>query len=67
MQRDKEAYGVLQDPLADAIARALLDAGDQGGIIDDAVEYLALRRLGRAHGDLGLTGPWRERATTHGC
>lgn len=66
VQRDKEADGVLGDPLADAIARALLDAGDQGGVVDDAVEDLAPGRLGRAHGDFGLGGPRGQRAATHG-
>lgn len=66
VQRDKEADGVLGDPLADAVARALLDAGDEGSVVDDAVEYLALGRLGRAHGQVGLTGPRGKGAATHG-
>jgi hypothetical protein len=66
VQRDKEADGVLGDPLADAVARALLDAGDEGSVVDDAVEYFALGRLGRAHGQIGLAGPRRKGAATHG-
>jgi hypothetical protein len=67
VQRYIEAYRVLRNPLANTIAGALLDAGDQGGIVDDAAEHLALRWLGCAHGRLGLAGPRREGAATHGC
>ena len=62
----KEANGALRDPLADAVAGALLDAGDQSGFIDYAVEYLALGRFGCAHGGHVGTGPWRMRAAAHG-
>lgn len=61
----KEANGALRDPLADAVAGALLDAGDQSGFIDYAVEYLALGRFGCAHGGHVGTGPWRVRAAAH--
>ena len=66
MQRDIKAYSVLGDPLADAIAGALLDTGDQSGIVDDAVEYLALRWLGCAHGGLGLARPRGAGTAAHG-
>lgn len=66
VERDIEADGALRDPLADAVAGAFLDAGDQGGVVDDAVEDLALRRLGRAQGQVGLAGPRRAGASTHG-
>jgi hypothetical protein len=65
VQRYVEPYGVLGNPLADPVTRALLDAGDQGRVVDDAVEHLALRWLGRAHGGLGLARPRRERTATH--
>jgi hypothetical protein len=68
VQRYIKAYGVLGDPLADAVAGALLDTCDQGGIIDDTVEYLALWWLGCAHGGgLGLARPRRNGAATHAC
>jgi hypothetical protein len=60
VQRYIEAYRVLRNPLPNTIAGALLDAGDQGGIVDDAAEHLALRWL-------GLARPRREGAATHGC
>jgi hypothetical protein len=66
LEGDIEANGALGDPFADAVAGALLDARDQGRVVDDAVEYLALGRLGCAHGDFGLCSPWRERAAPHG-
>lgn len=50
VQWDKEADGALRDPLANSVAGALLHAGDQGGVVDYAVEDLALRRFGWAHG-----------------
>lgn len=65
VQRDKEADGALRNPLADAIAGALLYAGDQGGVVNYAVEYLALGRFGCTHGG-GGTGPGRVRAAAHG-
>lgn len=65
VQRDIKTYSVLGDPLADAIAGALLDAGDQSGIVDDAVEYLALRWLGGARGGLGLARPRGAGTATH--
>ena len=61
----KEADGALRDPLADAVAGALLNAGDQGGVVDYAVEYLALGRFGGAHGGHVGAGPWRMRAAAH--
>ena len=66
VQREKEADGVLGNPLADTVARALLDAGDEGSVVDDAVEYLAPGRLGRAHGRIGLAGPGGKSASAHG-
>lgn len=62
---DKEANGTLRDPLADSVTGALLYAGDQGGVIDYAVEYLALWRFGRAHGGGVGTGPRWVRAAAH--
>ena len=41
MERDKKADGALTNPLADAIAGGFLDSGDQGGVVNDAVEDLA--------------------------
>ena len=66
MQWNKEANGALRDPLADSVAGALLNAGDQGGVVDYAVEYLALGRFGCAHGGSVGTGPGRVRAAAHG-
>lgn len=42
----EEAHGAVVDPFADAIASALLDAGEEGRVIDDAVEHLASGRIG---------------------
>jgi hypothetical protein len=67
LQRNIKAYSVLGDPLADAVAGALLDTGDQSGIVDDAVEYLALGRLGCAHGGFRLARPGRIGTATHAC
>ena len=58
-------YGALGDPFAHAVTCALLHAGDQGRVVDDAVEYLALRRLGCARGGCGLGRSRREGAATH--
>lgn len=66
MQWDKEANCALRDPLADTVAGALLHAGDQGGVINYAVEDLALRRFGCAHGGGVGTDPGRVRAAAHG-
>ena len=67
VQWDKEANGALRDPLADSVAGALLHAGDQGGVIDYAVEDLALRWCGCAHGGgVGTGRLGRVRAATHG-
>ena len=54
MEGYKEAYSTLRYPFADTITGAFLYTGNKGGIVDNAVEYLALRRLGWAHGDAGL-------------
>ena len=67
MQRDKEADGALRDPLADAVAGALLDARDQSRVVDYAVEDLALGWLGCAHGGGVGGGPGRVQAAAHGC
>lgn len=76
MEGDVEAYGVLRYPLADAIAGALLGAIDQGRIVDDAVEDLALGRLWRSFGSGGAhaavlgPGPRGEGVAAHrrrGC
>jgi hypothetical protein len=57
--------GALGEPFANTVTCALLDAGNQGRVVDDAVEYLALGRLGCAHGGCGLCRPRREGAATH--
>lgn len=66
MEGYEEAYGVLGDPFADAVAGALLGACDQRRVVDDAVEDLALGRLGRAHAALVRPRPRRERVAPHG-
>ena len=48
MERNEESDRALENPLADAIAGRLLDASDQGGVVNDAVEDLARWWLGRA-------------------
>lgn len=37
----KDANGSAVDPFLDAVAGASLQAGDEGGIVEDAVEKLA--------------------------
>lgn len=66
MEGYKEAYGVLGDPLADTVAGALLGACDQSRVVDDAVEYLALRRFGGTQAAIVRPGPWRECVAAHG-
>lgn len=65
VQRDKQANGALRDPLADAVAGALFDTGDQGSFVYYAVEYLALRWFRCAHGGHVGAGPWRMGAAAH--
>lgn len=55
----KEADGVLRDPLADTIASALLRAGNQSRVVNDAVEDLALRWLRRTQA--ATVRPWARR------
>ena len=46
MEWYKESDLSILHPLPDTVSRALLDAGDESGVIDDAVEDLsALQRI----------------------
>jgi len=70
VERHVEPDGALDDPLADAVAGAPLDAGHQRCVIDDAVKHLALRYFGgHAHGSVwrGSGRAWRDGAATHGA
>lgn len=66
MEGHEKADGILGDPLADAVAGALLRACDQGRVVDDAVEQLAGGRLGRAQAAVVRPRPWREGVSAHG-
>ena len=66
MEGYKEAYGVLGDPLADAVAGALLCACDQGRVVYDAVEDLALGWFGGAQAAVVRPRPWRQCVAPHG-
>ena len=51
MEWYKESDLSILHPLSDTVPRALLDAGDEGGVIDDAVEDLpTLQRIQACQG-----------------
>ena len=61
----EKADGILGNPLADAVAGALLCACDQGCVVDDAVKQLALGRLGGALAGVVRPRAWREGVAAH--